>query len=153
MSGHEIEAYSVALLRSLQFSGVKFLRFFALDACGNVRCKVRPVDALLSRRTLVDQVSIAAVCFAGLPFYADMMVEGTGMNARNVLKVQPDLSSLRVLPYAPKTAVVMGDAFDQFNNEPSPYCTRGLLQRVIKEAAEKFNTAFVSQLAQSPNST
>lgn len=89
-----------------------------------------------------DQVSIAAVCFAGLPYYADFMQQGTGMTARHVLKVQPDLSSLRILPYAPKTALVMGNALDQYTNQPSPYCTRGLLQRVLREAAEKHNTTF-----------
>jgi glutamine synthetase len=146
MKDQETAAYTLALLRSLQFSGVKFVRYFALDACGNVRCKVRPVDSLLSKGTLKDQVAIAAVCFAGLPFYADSMIEGTGMTATHVLKVQPDLSSLRILPYAPKTALVMGNAFDQNTNNPSSYCTRGLLQRVLREAAEKCNTAFVSFL-------
>jgi hypothetical protein len=97
-------AYATALLRSLQFSGVQFLRYFTVDVCNNVRCKVKPVDHLLKAGngvvTLENQVSIASVCYAGLPFYADSMIAGTGMDARNVLTIQPDLNSFRILPYA-----------------------------------------------------
>ena len=145
-------AYATALLRSLHFSGVKFLRYFTVDACNNVRCKAKPVDHLLlqngtsaSAVTLEEQVSIAEVCYAGLPYYADYMVEGTGITAQNVVKIQPDLQSFRILPYAPKSAIVMGNLIDQYRNEPSPLCTRGLLGKVVREAKEKHYIAFVSQ--------
>ncbi len=146
MSDPEIAAYSLALLRSLQFNGVKFVRYFALDVCGNIRCKARPIDFLLSKGIFHDQVAIAAVCFAGLPYYADFLIEGTGMDAKNVLKVQPDMSSFRILPYAPKTALVMGYVMDPSTNEISQLCTRGLLKNVVRHAAQKHNTAFVSYL-------
>jgi glutamine synthetase len=135
-----------ALLRSLHFSGVKFLRFVSLDTSGNVRAKVRPIDSLLSQQSpsLSDQVSIAAICFAGLPYYADVMIPGTGLDAKDVCKIEPDLNSLRILPYAPKTAMVMGYILNQYNNESSEYCCKAVLQRVIQEAAEKCNIAFVS---------
>jgi glutamine synthetase len=146
MSLQEKSAYSTALLRSLQFSGVKFLRYFTIDLCNNIRCKVKPIDHLLRAGdvSLEHQVSIAEVCYGGLPFYADLMIEGTGMTARNVLRIEPDLSSFRNLPYAKKSAVVMGNLIDQYSNEPSPLCTRSLLRKVIQEAKEKHNIAFVS---------
>ena len=141
-------AYATALLRSLQFSGVKFLRYCTVDACNNIRCKAKPVDQLLlskhGRVTLNDQVSIAEICHAGLPYYGDAMVEGTGLTAKKVLILQPDLHSFRILPYAPKSAIVMGYSIDQFTNEPSPYCTRSLLRKVVRDAREQHNTAFVS---------
>ena len=136
--------YTVALLRSLQFSGVKFIRYFALDACGTIRCKATPIEVVLAKKTFQNQVSVAAVCIAGLPTYADMMLIGTGMDAKNVLKLQPDMSSLRILPYAPKTAMIMGYAVDQYSNTISPLCSRGLLKRVVEQAAQKHNVAFVS---------
>jgi glutamine synthetase len=144
-------AYATALLRSLHFSGVQFLRYFTVDVNNNVRCKVKPVDHLLKNAnatttTLDSQASVAEVCFAGLPYYSDFMIDGTGMNARNVLKIQPDLGSFRILPYAPKSALVMGNLLDQYSDEPSPLCTRGLLSRVVQEAAEKHNIAFVSSM-------
>ena len=140
-------AYATALLRSLNSSGVRFLRYCTVDACNNTRCKVKLVEKLLSQPrpvTLNDQVSIAEVCHAGLPYYADVMIEGTGTTAKNVLILQPDLSSFRILPYAKKTAIVMGNSFDQFTNEPSPFCSRSLLGRVVREAREQHNIAFVS---------
>ena len=115
-----------------------------MDACGTIRCKATPIEVILAKKTFQNQVSVAAVCIAGLPTYADMMIAGTGMDAKNVLKLQPDMSSLRILPYASKTAMIMSYAVDQYTNTISPLCTRGLLKRVVEEAAQKYNTAFVS---------
>jgi glutamine synthetase len=149
-------AYATALLRSLHFSGVKFLRFYTVDVCNNVRCKVKPVDHLLLKNnnnnnnnnnnvlSLDHQVSVAEVCYAGLPYYADYMIDGTGMNAKNVLMIQPDLNSFRILPYSPKSAIVMGNLYDQYTNESSPLCTRSLLGKVVQDAIEKHNITFVS---------
>lgn len=146
----QVSAHTTALLRSLHFSGVKFLRYFTVDVNNNIRCKVKPVDYLLRNpgTDLDSQVSIAEVCFAGLPFYADYMIEGTGITAQNVLKLQPDLGSFRILPYAQKSAVFMCNLFDQYSNDPSPICTRGLLSKVVQEAAEKHNISFVSTRTQ-----
>lgn len=154
---NEKSASAIALLRAMQFGGVKFLRYFTVDVCNNIRCKVKPVDQLLSTLTnegsssssssssgLDYQVSIAEVCYGGLPSYADYMIDGTGLSARNVLTIQPDLNSFRNLPYASKSAIVMGNLVDQYTNEPSPFDTRGLLSKVIQDAAEKHNIAFVS---------
>lgn len=138
-------AYTTALLRSLKFAGVQFLRYYTVDACNNIRAKAKPIDRLLrDNESLDNQVSIAEVCYAGLPHYADFMIDGTGMNAKNVLIVQPDLNSFRILPYAKKSAVVFGNSIDQFTNEPSPLCTRSVLGRVVEEAKEKHNIVFVS---------
>ena len=59
----ESSAYATALLRSLQFSGVKFLRYATLDASNNLRVKVKLVDQLLKQPnvSLNYQVSIAEV--------------------------------------------------------------------------------------------
>jgi glutamine synthetase len=150
-------AYTTALLRSLQSAGVKFLRYFAVDVCNTVRCKAVPIDHLLRNShdittmtstrtkttTLNCQVSIAQVCFAGLPSYADNVIEGTGFDAKHVLVIQPDLFSLCILPYAPKTALVLGTLHDQSSGSLSPLCTRGLLANVVRDAASRINLAFV----------
>lgn len=135
-------AYTAALLRSLKGGGVKFLRYTAVDSAGNVRAKIKPVDYLLKAQKrnrnressiMNQQVSIAAICFAGLPSYGDVMVEGTGLTAENVLTLQPDLSSLRILPHAPQTARIMTTLNDQYTDAPSPLDTRGLLQRLVQD--------------------
>lgn len=136
-------AYATALLRSLQFSGVKFLRYCTVDASNNIRCKVKPVDQLLQQgRGIENQVSIADCCYAGLPIYADIIVDGTGLTAANVSILQPDLSSFRILPYAPTSAMVLGNSFDQYTNEPSNLCTRTVLSKVVKQAKEQHNISF-----------
>ncbi|OEU23650.1 glutamine synthetase/guanido kinase, partial [Fragilariopsis cylindrus CCMP1102] len=56
--------------------------------------------------------------------------------------IQPDLTSFRILPYAPKSAIVMGNFYDQYTKEPSPFCTRSLLGKVVHDAVEKHNITF-----------
>lgn len=145
-------AYSTALIRSLQHGGVKFLRFLTVDVCNNVRCKAVPIEYLLTRNdgvvaSLNCLVSVATVCYGGMPFYADIIVQDSGMDARNQIIIKPDLFTLRVLPYAPKTAMVLGTLHDQYSKELSPVCTRGLLAKIVKDAAEKHNIAFVREEA------
>ncbi|KAL3928940.1 MAG: hypothetical protein SGBAC_012423 [Bacillariaceae sp.] len=71
------------------------------------------------------------------------MTPGTGLNARNVLTIQPDLASFRNLPYAPKSALIMGNLMShQHTGEQSPLCTRSLLQWVVQDAKETHNIGF-----------
>jgi glutamine synthetase len=141
------DAYTKALLRTLQFSGVQFLRYVTVDPYNTIRAKAIPIPHLLKRGknkllTLHQQTSIAAVCNGGLPSYADLMVEETGLSTCNVLSIHADPASLRILPYAKKTAVVMGNFHDQYSDEVSPYCTRSLLSKVVQNATEEHNIAF-----------
>jgi len=157
-------AYATALLRSLHFSGIQFLRYCTVDAFNNIRCKVKPVEHLLlqqrdtsarqrndgSTRTssgLEGRVAIAEICCAGLPYYADTAIDGTGMTAANGLTLRPDLHSFRILPYSPKSAVVMGnsvDRYDKLRTNPAPFvaevCWAGWSKR------QKNNTTFHSQV-------
>ena len=64
------------------------------------------------------------------------------LTASNVLTLKPDFSSLRILPYAPKTAIVMCTAHDQLTQELSSLCTRGLLERVLQAAREAIGIEF-----------
>ncbi|KAL7529814.1 hypothetical protein ACHAXR_003171, partial [Thalassiosira sp. AJA248-18] len=145
-----------AILRSLRAAGVKFLRYAVVDAFNTIRCKMVPLNhaiASLPSRTqrnhavslsspLDNPVSIAEICFAGLPAHADVPVASSNLTARNVLTLQPDFSSLRVLPYAPRTAMIMCTAHNQQTKYLSPFCTRGLLERVLHEAREGMGVEF-----------
>lgn len=137
-------AYTKALLRSLQFQGVQFLRYITLDPYNNIRAKAVPIDQLLKKRypTLHQQCSIAEVCHGGVASYADVMVEGTGLSARNVLAVMADPETLRVLPYNTKSAIVMGNLHNQYTDEVSPYCTRSRLAKLVQDAVDQHNIAF-----------
>lgn len=144
-----------AILQSLRAAGVKFLRFSIVDAFNTIRCKTVPLESIrLPGRTqryssasslcspLDNRVSVAEICFAGLPTYADVQVPSSNLTAHNVLTIQPGFSSLRILPYAPCTAMVMCTAHTQQTKERSPLCTRGLLERVLQEAREGMGVEF-----------
>lgn len=103
----------LAILRSLRGAGVKFIRFATLDLYNTIRSKAVPISQLLSGHEqkltsssspLSNPVSIAEICFAGLPNTADVP-SAPNLTAKNVLTLQPDLASLRILPYANKTAM------------------------------------------------
>ena len=137
-------AVTTALLHTMQFAGVKFLRYMAVDSCNSIRCKAVPLHHLLKTKRLDNQVSIAQVCFAGLPTFGDSVnSESTGLDASKVLTILPDVGSLRILPYAPTSAVVFGSAIDPISQTVSPLCTRSLLSRVV-ETARQQGIQFVS---------
>ena len=159
----ETSLYAIALLKSLKYNGnIKFLRYLTIDICNNIRCKVIPIDHLLRKasNTTTDddedndeptifslncQVSIATICYGGLPYYADSMVQGTNITASNVVIIKPDISTLQVcLPYVKHSACVIGTLHDQYTNVPSPLCTRTILQNVMNDAAKHCNIEFVS---------
>eukprot|EP00957_Ditylum_brightwellii_P107002 8164399-Ditylum_brightwellii.AAC.1 len=86
---------SNALLNAIRFAGVKFLRFAAVDAMNAIRCKAVPLDRILgghghhdhkedgdNKYGLNSFVTVAEVCIAGLPSYADCMIPDTKLDAR-----------------------------------------------------------------------
>lgn len=139
------------LLNILKHVNVDFLRFASVDISNNIRTKAVPIKRLIKDKgecavslhpVLDDQVSIAKVCMAGMPSYDDVVIPGSGISAKDVLMIKPDLNSLKILPYSPKSAMVFGTMHDQRTGELSPLCTRGLLSRVIETAKEKFGIGF-----------
>ena len=145
-----------AIIRSLRGAGVKFLRFAIVDAFNTIRCKTVPISHLMTKlpgrtqrnsavtpnRPLDNPTYQAEICFAGLPTHADVAVPASNLTARNVLTLQPDLTSLRILPYAPLTAMVMCTGHNQQTKELSPLCNRGLLERVLQEARDGIGVEF-----------
>lgn len=127
-----------SMITALRFAGVNFLRFIAVDAFNSIRCKMVPLDQFTAETT----VAIAKVCLAGLPTYSDIVLPGTGLDAKGVVTVYPDYGSLRILPYANKTAVVFGTVHDVPSGRLSSICTRGLLLRVMETANNKHGIIF-----------
>lgn len=149
------EGCQAAILRSLRAAGVKFLRYTVVDAFNTIRCKTVPISHAMTKlpsrtqknsamkcRPLDNATYQAEICFAGLPSHADIIVPASNLTARNVLTLQPDFSSLRILPYAPQTAMVMCTGHNQQTKELSPLCNRGLLERVLQEARDGLGIEF-----------
>lgn len=141
-----IAATNNALLRSLKSAGVQFLRYVTLDPYNNIRAKAVPLKRLIkstsAKNQLENQVSVAEVCYGGLPSHADVLVPGTTMDARRVLAIKPDLNTLRILPYSRKTASVIGNVYEPSMDKMSQFCTRGLLARVLETAKVKHGILF-----------
>lgn len=121
-------AYTRALIRSLRQAGVKFLRYHAIDACHTSRVKVVPLDFLQKTCDLDNQVNIAEVVFGGMPPFGDFIQEAAGFDASNLLRLLPDLNSLRILPYAPLSAMLLCNLHAPIHKAPSPLCCRSLLR-------------------------
>ena len=136
---------TAAVLHFLRAAGVEFLRYLTLDATNSIRCKAIPIQSIKPNSdgclSLDKRVSIAEVSFV-MPTHADTVVPSCGLSAAGVLLLKPDLSSLRVLPYAKASGVVFGTAHSQLDGCLSPLCMRGLLERVITSARDQFGLQF-----------
>ena len=74
---------ALTLLTALKAAGVQFLRYTAIDASNTPRAKAVPIDRLLAdpRQFYDGGLSIAEVCFSGLPSYADHLVPASNLSA------------------------------------------------------------------------
>jgi glutamine synthetase len=131
-------ASSTALLRSLSFAKVKFLRYFTLDVGGNVRCKVIPIAFLRKCPSrLLEGVAIVKVSIGGMPSYADLILPESGLTAAGTLMLRPDLETLRVLPYSPDSAIVLGSLHE--DDATCNVCCRSFLRSTVQDFMEKHN--------------
>eukprot|EP00523_Entomoneis_sp_CCMP467_P008125 CAMPEP_0168741532 /NCGR_PEP_ID=MMETSP0724-20121128/12566_1 /TAXON_ID=265536 /ORGANISM="Amphiprora sp., Strain CCMP467" /LENGTH=475 /DNA_ID=CAMNT_0008789047 /DNA_START=86 /DNA_END=1513 /DNA_ORIENTATION=- len=141
-SSQERQAYSQAMLRILSVSGVQFVRMHALDLYNTPRVKALPLSHLQRLQSVDKHVASAKIVFGGLPTTADVMVAGSGLDAQDTVIFHPDLSTLRILPYSPKSALVLGTLHDQATGLLSDLCTRGLLQQIAQTALTQHNIRF-----------
>ena len=119
-------AYCSALSRSLSHNAVTFLRYLFVDACNNIQCHNVPMDCLIRQHTMESSGPI----------------DEDGGSRSQVIR--PDLSTLRFLPYAPQTAVVMGMLYDHDIDQPSSHCTRNVLRNVLESVYTNGGLKFVS---------
>ena len=143
-----VDSSITALLRVLSHAKIKFIRYFTLDIGGNVRCKVIPVDFLRKGKqngacTFLKGVAFVKVCIGGFPYYADEILADSGYTATGTVYLRPALATLRVLPYAPDSAIVFGTLHnDNILQTSSDLCCRSLLQRIIDQAKTKHQILF-----------
>lgn len=126
-------AASSALLRTLLHANVKFLRYLTLDVGGNVRCKVVPTAFLAHHpQTLLDGVAFVTASIGGMPSHADLVLEDSGLTAAGTVRLRPDLHTLRILPYALDSAIVLGSlVHDADPNKTSDLCCRTFLHSIV----------------------
>mmetsp|Transcript_12492 Transcript_12492/g.23442 ORF Transcript_12492/g.23442 Transcript_12492/m.23442 type:complete len:803 (-) Transcript_12492:61-2469(-) len=143
-----------AILNTLLNANVEFLRFASIDIVNNMRVKAIPVTSLIQSLNgemsvitptlsmLNGRVCISKASMAAVTCYGDNVVPETGLDTKDVLVLEPDIGTLKILPYSPKSAILFGTLHDQRTGHLSPFCTRGLLARVLETAQEKVGVGF-----------
>jgi len=129
-----------ALTSSLYYCQVKYIRFAIVDSGGSIRCKAKPMNGIDFDSDLANLVYFAKVVSAGLPSYGDCLIAKSGLDASGSLSLKPDLASLKILPYAANSAMIM--CYQLEKNQPSNFCTRSILQKVLHSAANAFHLGF-----------
>lgn len=120
------------LCKSLQASGIRFVRFNWCDNANVIRAKAAHIGVL--EEHLEYGVGISASHQAS-PVMFDMVIPESGLTPTGEVWLMPDLPTLDILPYAPSHARVMGDIFQ--NGEPWSLCPRYFLKRAIAEAKKE----------------
>jgi glutamine synthetase len=120
-------------LGELAKEGVTRVRVHYSDFLGTPRAKVIPLELLepVSEEGLNFCVSVFAIDHAGA------MPDGTGLRDEvsfRDMKVIPDLSTLRVVPWERDTALCLADCW--MDGEPLAIDPRGILKRAIAYAEE-----------------
>ena len=138
------QGYWMALLRTLQVAGVKYIRYQALDVVNSPRIKCIPITILLQKQQQKEEqhVQFASVALGGLPSFGDYMQKDSGIDARGMVVLEPDFSTFQILPYATTTGVVLGNLHDIYTGEISYLCCRSLLQGIIQKAKMKYQIGF-----------
>ncbi|WP_036484818.1 glutamine synthetase family protein [Myxosarcina sp. GI1] len=115
--------------KTLQQSGVKFVRILWCDNANIIRGKAVHIDML--SHYFEHGVGIAAGQ-QGVPVMYDAVMPKSGLSPVGEVRLVPDWSSLKLLPYAPGHARVMGDMV--LNGVPWSLCPRNFLRQTLAAA-------------------
>jgi glutamine synthetase len=94
------------LAKHLQKNAIQFVRILWCDNANIIRAKAFHTDFLPDHQT--QGISISAAQQA-IPVMYDAVVPDSGLSPVGEAWLQPDWSTLNVLPYTPGHARVMGD--------------------------------------------
>jgi glutamine synthetase len=122
-----------AILTSLDRAKVKFVRILWCDNGNVIRGK-----AVHTQRLPVyfkQGVGIAAAQQAIPVMYDAAPARDSGLTPVGEIRLVPDWDTLKILPYAPNHAAVMGDMYRE--DKPWSCCPRHFLKRAIAQAAKE----------------
>jgi len=109
----------------LKAAGVKFVRILWCDNANLIRAKATHVDFASGMQR---GVGIAAAQQA-LPVMYDGVVPNSGLGPVGEVQLEPDWNTLKILPYAPGHAQIIGDM--RVGGEAWEHCPRDFLKRQI----------------------
>ncbi|KAG6828009.1 hypothetical protein H0H92_009701 [Tricholoma furcatifolium] len=119
---------------------ISYVRLQWVDLVNNIRCRVLPLPYFLKMlESSRPGVGVAKICL-GLVY----LMAAPGFSAAGEYLYVPDLSTIRLAPYAPGEVVILG-----WFHEKTPYpgvdnklrldvllCPRTTLQRILKESSD-----------------
>ena len=113
-------------------AGVRLVRFLYCDNGGIVRAKAAHVERLSDRMRTGIGITVAMQAMSSL----DQLQPVEGMGPVGEVRLVPDPSTLRVLPYAPHSAAMLVDHL-RLDGEPYEADPRSFLKRMVAALAER----------------
>lgn len=111
--------------------GVQFVRVLWCDNGNVIRAKAIHIGALARHWQSGVGLSMAQ---QAVPVMADAPAAGSGLGPVGEVWLVPEWSTLKLLPYAPSHARVIGNMVK--DGQPWPWCPRNFLQRMVQAAAK-----------------
>uniref|UniRef100_A0A803QZE4 GS catalytic domain-containing protein n=2 Tax=Cannabis sativa TaxID=3483 RepID=A0A803QZE4_CANSA len=121
---------------NIALSGIRLVRILWVDASGQQRCRVVP-SARFQDTIQRNGVGLAFAAM-GMPSFTDGPVEESKLTATGEMRLVPDLSTRKIIPWETREEMVLADMCLK-PGEPWEYCPREALRRVSKILKEEFN--------------
>lgn len=115
---------------------VKLVRIIYVDASGQHRCRIIPFKRF-NDVIKKNGVGLSAICMA-IPSYGDCPADGSNLSAVGEIRLLPDLSTKRTIPWLEHEEMVMGDMCIR-PGEAWEYCPREALRRVSRILKHEFD--------------
>jgi glutamine synthetase len=134
MDTNESKTMNEDLKRSLKDAGAKFVRIIWCDNANVIRAKAAHINYL---EDYIDNGVGITMAQQALPVMYDSVVSETGLGPVGEVRLMPDWSTLKILPYAEGHAQVLSDMVISETGKVWEHCPRGFLRRQIEKLAEK----------------
>ncbi|KAK9289399.1 hypothetical protein L1049_007554 [Liquidambar formosana] len=115
---------------------VSLIRMIWVDASGQHRCRVIPVKRFNNVITK-NGVGLTHACMA-MSSAADCPADGTNLTGVGEIRLMPDLSTKRRIPWSKQEEMVLADMHFK-PGEAWDYCPREALRRISKVLKDEFN--------------
>jgi glutamine synthetase len=133
------------VVRKTDEAGLRLIRFLWCGNDGTVRAKASSRHGLERRLESGIGLTVAMQAMNGL----DQLQPIEGLGPVGEIRLIPDLTTFRILPYAPRTGAVVTDHVD-LDGEAAAVCQRSFLKRMEGRLAERglvLRAAFESEFS------
>jgi glutamine synthetase len=133
------------VVRKTDEAGLRLIRFLWCGNDGTVRAKASSRHGLERRLESGIGLTVAMQAMNGL----DQLQPVEGLGPVGEIRLIPDLTTFRILPYAPQTGAVVTDHVD-LDGEAAAVCQRSFLKRMEGRLAERglvLRAAFESEFS------